>query len=82
MKWQVLLYLYKLKQKGVEKRKIEYIEKRGDKKVEFIELNESNEKELLKVLEKMANLIAQKQPPIAQFETKCKKCAYYEYCFI
>ncbi len=31
VKWQVLLYLYKLKQKGVEKKgKIEYVEKRGD----------------------------------------------------
>ena len=34
VKWQLLLYLYKLKQKGVEKKgKIEYIEKIGYKKV-------------------------------------------------
>lgn len=83
VKWQVLLYLYKLKQKGVEKRgKIEYIEKKGDKKVEFIDLDEVNEKELLEVLEHIENLINQEIPPKPKFENKCKKCAYFEYCFI
>ena len=83
VKWQVLLYLYKLKQKGVEKKgKIEYIEKRGDKKVEFIELNENNEKELLEVLNRIEDLMNQEIPPAPKFENKCKKCAYFEYCFI
>ncbi|WP_418180863.1 CRISPR-associated protein Cas4 [Aliarcobacter lanthieri] len=83
VKWQVLLYLYKLKQKGVEKKgKIEYIEKRGDKKTDFIELDETNEKELLEVLNKIETLINQPIPPKAKFENKCKKCAYFEYCFI
>ena len=83
VKWQVLLYLYKLKQKGVEKKgKIEYIEKRVDKKVDFIDLDENNEKELLEVLNKIENLINQEIPPKAKFENKCKKCAYFEYCFI
>jgi len=84
VKWQVLLYLYKLKQKGVNKKgKIEYIEKnRQDKKIHYIELDEKNEQELLKVLNHIENLITQKVPPQPVFENKCKKCAYYEYCFI
>ena len=83
VKWQVLLYLYKLKQKGIEKKgKIEYIEKRGNKKVEFINLDEINEKELLEILNKIEDLINQEIPPNAKFESKCKKCAYSEYCFI
>lgn len=83
VKWQVLLYLYKLKQKGIEKKgKIEYIEKRGNKKVEFINLDEINEKELLEILNKIEDLINQEIPPNAKFESKCKKCAYFEYCFI
>lgn len=84
VKWQVLLYLYKLKQKGVEKKgKIEYIEKnRQDKKIHYIELSQENEKELLKILDDIQNLIDQNTPPPAKFENKCKKCAYYEYCFI
>lgn len=83
VKWQVLLYLYKLKQKGVVRQgKIEYIEKRGDKKVEYIDLDEENEKELLDVLDAITSLITSPTPPPPAFENKCKRCAYYEYCFI
>jgi CRISPR-associated exonuclease Cas4 len=79
----VLLYLYKLKQKGVLRQgKIEYIEKRGDKKVEYIDLDEENEKELLDVLDAITSLITSPTPPSPVFENKCKRCAYYEYCFI
>jgi len=84
VKWQVLFYLYKLKQKGVGKKgKIEFIEKnKQDKKIHYINLDEVNEKELLEVFEKIELLINQDTPPEAKFEPKCKKCAYYEYCFI
>jgi CRISPR-associated exonuclease Cas4 len=61
--------------------KIEYIEKRGDKKVEYIDLDEENEKELLDVLDAITSLITSPTPPPV-FENKCKRCAYYEYCFI
>ena len=84
VKWQVLLYLYKLRQKGVEKKgKVEFIEKnRQSKKVQIIELDEQNEAELLEVLDAIERLINAPKPPEAQFEKHCKKCAYYEYCFI
>lgn len=84
VKWQVLLYLYKLKQKGVVKKgKIEFIEKnRQKKKIHYIDLDEKNEKELLAVLEDINDLIHLEHPPPAVLEKKCKRCAYYEYCFI
>jgi len=84
VKWQVLLYLYKLKQKGVEKKgKIEYIEKnKQDKKIEYLELDKKNEKELLVICENIETLINAPTPPSVKFENKCKKCAYYDYCFI
>jgi CRISPR-associated exonuclease Cas4 len=84
VKWQVLLYLYKLKSKGINKKgKIEFIEiKKQDKKLHYIDLDDKNELELLSVLEKIDNLITQSTPPPPIFESKCKKCAYYEYCFI
>ena len=84
VKWQVLLYLYKLKAKGVLKKgKIEYIEKkRQNKKIEYIELDDENEKELLEVLGKISDLVDLPAPPKAKFENHCKRCAYYEYCFI
>ena len=84
VKWQVLLYLYKLKQKGVLKKgKIEFIEKnKQSRKVHYVELDEANEKRLLEVLSAIGNLIDLPMPPEPIFEKHCKKCAYYEYCFI
>jgi len=83
VKWQVLLYLYKLHQKGVERLgKVEYHEKNHNTKTEIIEFNDANEKELLVVLENIQKLIDLPTPPPPKFENKCKKCAYYEYCFI
>ena len=84
VKWQVLLYLYKLKLKGVVKKgKIDFIEKnRQSKKVHYIELDESNEKELLEVLADIEALIDLPKPPKPKLEKHCRKCAYYEYCFL
>ena len=83
VKWQVLLYLYKLRKKGiVRKGRVQYHEKSKNTKTEILELDEVNEAELLKVLEEITTLINQPFPPTPQFEKKCKKCAYYEYCFI
>lgn len=84
VKWQVLLYLYKLKQKGLTRKgKIEFIEKnRQGKKVHYIELNDENEKMLLEILGRIEILVSEAKPPAPVLEKKCKKCAYYEYCFI
>ena len=84
VKWQVLLYLYKLKQKGVLKKgKIEFIEKKKQsKKLHYIELDKENEEALLKILTEIIDLINLSKPPEVKFKNHCKKCAYYEYCFI
>ena len=83
-RWQLLFYLYKLKQKGIVKRgKLEVFEKnRQNKKVHFVELGELEENELIEVLQNIEELINLPKPPKPQFMPKCKKCAYYEYCFI
>ncbi len=83
VKWQVLLYLYKLKQKGIERQgKIEYFEKSRSAKSEVLVLDEKNEKDLLLFLSEIEDFISQPLPPKPIFANKCKKCAYYEYCFI
>jgi CRISPR-associated exonuclease Cas4 len=83
IKWQVLLYLYKLKQKGLHRKgRIEFHEKKNSTKSQVIELDDDNEKELLEVLESIESLINMPKAPSAKFEKRCKKCAYYEYCFI
>lgn len=83
VKWQVLLYMYKLKQKGIERKgRVEYHEKNHNTKSEILELDAQNEQALLGVLEAITSLANAPTPPPPVLENKCKKCAYYDYCFI
>lgn len=82
-KWQLLYYLYRLKQKGIYKKgRLEVFEKRKqDKKRIVIELNEENEKKLLEIIEDIKKIINSSMlEPV--FESKCRRCAYYEFCFL
>ena len=83
-KWQLLFYLYKLKQKGIIKKgRLDVFEKKkGDKKRYEVVLDEESEKRLLKILGDIKKIVAKLKPPKPVLESKCKKCAYYEYCFI
>lgn len=84
VKWQVLLYLYILKEKGIHKKgKIEVIEKKKtDKKIIYVELDEKKEKELIDLIDEIDTLINQDIIPPVIHQPTCKKCAYYEYCYI
>ena len=82
-KWQLILYLKKLKVKGINRKgKLEFIEKNKIKNTIIVEL----EDEILIALEKIENdiqdLLQENSVPLVINEPKCKKCAYYEYCFI
>ena len=83
-KWQLMYYLFVLKQKGIEKRgRLEIFEKnRQDKKKFIIELTPENERKLLEILEDIERILSDNTPPKPKFENKCRKCAYYEYCFL
>ncbi|MDR1461117.1 MAG: CRISPR-associated protein Cas4 [Campylobacteraceae bacterium] len=82
-KWQLLLELFTLKQKGIEKKgKLEYAEKNRQTKTEVVILDDIYEAKLLKIFEEIDTLIEEKVPPKPIFASKCKRCAYYEYCFI
>ncbi len=82
-KWQVLLYLKILKDKGIERKgKLQFIEKNKKKRTSIIELNEENLEELKKIVSDIENLLLEEKPPKVINEAKCKKCAYYEYCYI
>lgn len=82
-KWQVLLYLKVLKDKGVERKgKLEFIEKNKSKNTIIVELDEKNLLELESIIKDVENLILQPTAPDVLSETKCKKCAYFEYCYI
>lgn len=83
-KWQIYLYLKMLKDKGiVRKGKLEIIEKKKQTKKVFIyELTPEIEIELEKYKEEIQILIEADKIPKVLNEAKCKKCAYYEYCYI
>ena len=83
-KWQLLYYLKVLKTKGViRKGKLEFAEKnKKDKKIIIIELTDEVEKELDKYIDEIEQLLNQERIPECINKSTCKKCAYYEYCYI
>ena len=83
-KGQLLFYLYTLKRKGIVKKgRLEVFEKNKQSKKRFeIILDEENEAKINKIIKEVETIIEQKEPLKAVFQSKCKKCAYYEYCFI
>lgn len=83
-KWQLLYYLKVLKTKGViRKGKLEFAEKnKKDKKIIIIELTDEVEKELDKYIDEIEQLLNQDRIHECINKSTCKKCAYYEYCYI
>ena len=82
--WQLMYYLKVLKNKGIERKgKLEFIEKnKSDKKIIIVELDEENEIKLDKYVKEIEELIISDKIPETLNKGKCKKCAYYEYCYI
>lgn len=82
--WQTLFYLKVLKEKGiVRKGKIEFAEKNKSKyKTIIFELTPEKEKELQIMEQDIKKLILNNIIPEPLNQTSCKKCAYYEYCYI
>ena len=83
-KWQLIYYLKVLKDKGIyRKGNLEFVEKnKGNKRSEVYELDDKVEKELELYIKNIENLILSNEIPKVLNNSKCKKCAYYEYCYI
>lgn len=79
--WQVKYYLYFLKKRGIylEKGILDYPKL---KKREEIFLSLEDEKEIEKILENIGKIIQEERPPKLEKLKICKKCAYFEYCYI
>lgn len=84
VKWQVLFYLSLLKSKGITRDgKIEFQEKnKQDKKIIYVSLTEENEMKLKELSSNMEKLFEEDMPPKVKKVKGCRKCAYYEYCYI
>ena len=83
-KWQLLYYLKVLKEKGIDRKgRLEFAEKnKGGKKSIVVELDNKTEEALLLYIAQIEELLSGDEIPPALNQTKCKKCAYYEYCYI
>ncbi|AFS77697.1 CRISPR-associated protein Cas4 [Gottschalkia acidurici 9a] len=80
-KWQLKYYIWVLREKGIdiEKGILDYplLRKRED-----IIIEREDEEELRLVLEDIRKIKQQHLPPKGQKKAICKKCAYYELCYI
>lgn len=83
-KWQLIFYLKVLKDKGIiRKGKLEFVEKeKSNKKIMHFDLTEELEIELQRYIEEIEDLLEQPTIPEVSNKTQCKKCAFYEYCYI
>lgn len=77
---QLLYYLFYLKQLGIEKKgTINYVK---EKKIETVELTENDEEEIKNALVSIKEILNKDKPDKVMKLPYCKKCAYYEYCYV
>lgn len=83
-KWQLLYYLSVLKGKGIKRKgRLEFVEKnKKDKKIIILELTEQIELELQSHMIDIEEMLQGEKIPECIGKATCKKCAYYEYCYI
>ena len=83
-KWQLLYYLKVLKDKGIQRKgKLEIVEKNvSNKSTVIVELGEKEEQELDIYIRDIEQMIDSDEIPKRLNKNTCKKCAYYEYCYI
>lgn len=79
--WQIKYYLYYLQKRGVEnlKGKVDYPLL---KKVRTIELTEEDCVRLEAILLDVAEIRERSCPPSVEQQKICKKCSYFDLCFI
>ncbi|MDO4787603.1 MAG: CRISPR-associated protein Cas4 [Johnsonella sp.] len=80
-KWQLKYYIWILRNKGVEIEK-GIIDYPVLKQREEVYLTKEEEEELIKKLEEIEKIINLKKAPEVLNKSYCKKCAYYELCYI
>lgn len=82
---QLIFYLKQLYDKGIIKEgKLLYDEKnkKEGKKTEIIKLDDKNINRLNKCIKDIEQLVNQEKVPDVEQDKKCKRCAYYDYCYL
>jgi CRISPR-associated exonuclease Cas4 len=76
---QIQFYLMCLEKKG----RLECIEKnKQDRKIHYAEIDEAMAEKLQRQYAEIELFLQTLVPPEAELKKCCKKCAYFEYCFI
>lgn len=79
--WQVKYYMYYLKQRGVKQ-----IEAQIDfpllRETKEIRLEDDDEKVLENVIENIQEIASQEKPPKVIHSKICKKCSYFDLCYV
>lgn len=79
-KYQLLFYLYQLKKRGLERKGL--ISYTREKKTEEIILTKEDEEKLEEIEKHILEIMEFSYPPPTIKKPYCKKCAYYEFCYI
>ncbi|MEN6568236.1 MAG: CRISPR-associated protein Cas4 [Veillonellales bacterium] len=81
---QLQFYLLQLVEKGIyRKGRLEVLEKnKQNKKVHYVVIDDEMARQLKAQYEQIEQFLLSTVPPAAKFKTSCKKCAYFEYCYI
>lgn len=79
--WQVKYYLYYLKNKGLEEITA-VINYPNLKEKISVELTLEDEEVLSKVIDEIIFIQKLNKPPYIENKNICKKCAYYDFCYI
>lgn len=81
---QIQFYLLRLAEKGIDRKgRLEVWEKnKQSKKVHYTELSEELKQQLIRQYAEIEKFLLSPVPPAAKLKTGCKRCAYYEYCYI
>ena len=79
-RWQLLYYLFYLKRLGVEKRGVINYPKL--RKREEVVLTPEAEEKLIEILKGIREVEELPSPPPPQKLPYCKRCSYYELCFL
>jgi len=79
--WQVKYYIYLLKKYGIDVSSGVIHYPRAMRKIE-VKFTRKDEKIIRSVLEKISNVISRQMPPPVLNKSFCKRCSYFELCYV
>ena len=79
-KYQVYFYLWRLEKIGVRAKGVIFYP--VEKKRVSVEFTEDIRKDVEKKLEEARKVIGSTEPPRREWKPYCKKCSYYDFCWV